>query len=136
MVLLLLGYCALRWGLPAAGHLATPGGPPSSGGAHACPDRVAAAVSGSATLVAAYETPKFLITLCRTADGQIHYDGQVKGKPASDEYHISLPAESTATGYLARNGVYTYEIRANHVIVSRRGEILLDSPLQPVSMPS
>lgn len=86
--------------------------------------------SGS-TLVGAYQTNKHLITLCKASSGQVYYDGQVKGKPADTDNHISLPATSTGAGWVARNGVYTYTIANGAVVVANSGKVVLNETLQP-----
>ncbi|MER5260666.1 hypothetical protein ABTZ99_01120 [Actinosynnema sp. NPDC002837] len=103
------------------------------GGAAPCPwsvGRWLPAGGGGATLVGAYQTGKHLVTLCRTASGQVYYDGQVKGKPADTVNHISLPAESTGGGWEARNGNFTYRVADGRITVRERGSVVLDEPLQ------
>ncbi|WP_167977451.1 hypothetical protein, partial [Lentzea indica] len=114
--------------VPTTGHGSTlVGGTP-------CPAATATWLPGGgsgSTLVAAYQTDKHLITLCRAADGQVYYDGQVKGKPADADNHISLPATSTGAAWVARNGVYTYTIRSSSVVVQKSEIVVLYEPLQP-----
>jgi len=101
-----------------------------------CPVRVARwmpAGGAGAALVAAYQTPKHLITLCRGADGAVRYDGQVKGQLATEEFHISLPAATTPTGYTARNLDFTYEIKGDVVIVTKGTDVISETPLEPAS---
>jgi hypothetical protein len=101
-----------------------------------CPPRVAKWMPGgtsSATLIAAYQTPQHLITLCRGVDGSVRYDGQVKGQLATPEFHISLPARATPTGYTAQNLDYTYEIKGSVVIVTKGLEVISETALQPAS---
>lgn len=113
-------------------------GPSSSGGAETqaansavgCPDVVAGFLpGGAATLIARYQSDKHLITICEASTGQLYYDGQVKGKPSDSVNHISLPASATGQGFIAHNGVYTYEIRGMEIIVSKSGSIILNSSL-------
>lgn len=107
-----------------------PGGgsssPPAASAGTPCPAEAARWLpdGGGAVLEAAYTTPKFTITLCWTAGGQLYYDGQVTGAPADTETHISIPAAPTATGYVAQNGTYRYEIAGAEVIVTHDGEYL------------
>ena len=104
---------------------AAPTGPP-------CPAEVAQWLPGGgsgATLEAAFTTPKFTITLCRTTDDQLYYDGQVTGVPPTGETHISIPATRTPSGYVAQNGSYKYEIAGNEVFVTHGTENLARQPL-------
>ncbi len=114
--------------VPTAGHgsTAASGAPCPAATATWLPD----GGSGS-TLVAAYQTDKHLIMLCRTAGGQVYYDGQVKGKPADSDNHINLPATSTGAGWVARNGVYTYTIANGTVVVANSGRVVLSETLEP-----
>lgn len=82
-----------------------------------------------AVLEVAYTTPRFTITLCRSADGNLFYDGQVTGEAPSSETHISLPATTTANGYVAHNGGYKYETTGLEVIVTRDNVELSRQPL-------
>jgi hypothetical protein len=66
-----------------------------------------------AVLVGMYESDKHVVTLCQDSVGQVWYDGQVKGAAATAENHISKRATKTATGYIAENGLYRYEIDTN-----------------------
>lgn len=98
-----------------------------------CPAATASWLPGGgsgATLVAAYQTNKHVITLCRATGGQVYYDGQVKGKPADTDHHINLPATSTGAGWVARNGVYTYTIANGTVTVAKSGTVVLNEMLQ------
>jgi hypothetical protein len=119
----------------------SPVAPPSVGRsgpstAAACPAQVARWLPSSgagSTLISAYQTSKFLITLCQAPGGQLYYDGQVKNQPPSEESHISLPATATSSGYLARNGAFAYEIKNGIVIVSHQGKVMTEERLQPAS---
>jgi hypothetical protein len=108
---------------------------PSTGSTgSACPSTVARWLPNQGTdavLVKAIQTAKHLITICRLPSGQYYYDGQVKNQPATKDNHITRPASSTATGFTAQNGTYTYEIRGNTVIVSQGGKVIEQLPWQP-----
>lgn len=82
-----------------------------------------------AVLEVAYTTPRFTITLCRSAAGDLFYDGQVTGEAPSSKTHISLPATTTANGYVAHNGGYKYETTGQEVIVTRDNVELSRQPL-------
>jgi hypothetical protein len=97
-----------------------------------CPAEAAAWLPGqSGTLVARYQTTDFLITLCQATDGQLFYDGQVKGQPQGADTHISLVAQVYGDGYVAYNGEYTYQITGGRIVVSKSGTVLRDEVLQP-----
>lgn len=101
----------------------------------ACPYAAAQFLPGGgagATLVKARQTAKHFITVCSTAGGELFYDGQVKGKPADNTNHISLPATATATGCVARNLEYVYEVTGERIVVTSNGEVVLDEALKPV----
>lgn len=83
------------------------------------------------SVVGTYQTDEHLITLCRGVDGVVYYDGQVKGQPATPDTHISLAAQQTATGWVAHNTTYTYEISNGVIIVSNNGQLLYEKPLEP-----
>lgn len=90
----------------------------------ACPTAAASWLPGGgagATLVAAYTTEKHVITVCQTGSGQLYYDGQVRGSAPNTETHISIPAEQTSSGFVARNKSYVYEITGTEVIVTQDG---------------
>ncbi|GLZ43589.1 hypothetical protein [Actinokineospora sp. NBRC 105648] len=86
-----------------------------------CPTEAAQWISGASVLEGSYTTSRHVITLCRDAAGQLHYDGQLIGRAPSADSHISIPAESTATGYTARNKTYLYVITGGEVIVFNNG---------------
>ncbi|MEQ0561229.1 hypothetical protein ABJI51_19250 [Amycolatopsis sp. NEAU-NG30] len=85
---------------------------------------------GTALLVA--QTAKSLITICRTPDGRIFYDGQARGKPVSDDTHIVLPAEASGDGFVATNGEYRYEVGGGRLVVSAGSAVLSDEELAVV----
>lgn len=100
--------------------------------AQPCPPEAAVALPGqTGTLLARYHTTKHVITVCQTSDGQVFYDGQVKGQPPGPQTHISLPAQATADGYIAHNGNYTYQITGGRIVVTNGASVLLDEVLQP-----
>lgn len=120
------------------GKISLPSGTSSAGGTSAgvaCPYAAAQFLPGGgagATLVKARQTTKHFITVCSTATGALFYDGQVKGKPADGTNHISLPATATASGCVARNLGYVYEVTGERVVVTSNGKVVLDEALQPV----
>ncbi|HEU5470846.1 MAG TPA: hypothetical protein VFV67_09350 [Actinophytocola sp.] len=107
---------------------------PGASSAPACPEDVATWLPGSgqsAALVAAYTTDRFTITLCRDEFGQLYYDGQITGEEVSSDTHISIPADETADGFIARNGSYVYEISGLEILITRAGEEIARWELTP-----
>ncbi|MEU3765866.1 zinc finger Ran-binding domain-containing protein [Amycolatopsis keratiniphila] len=88
----------------------------------------------NAELVARYDTGKHTVTICRDSAGSYHYDGQLKGKPTNSDNHISLPAEKSATGFIAVNGEYRYEISGQDLTVKYKGKVQARMRLE--SLPS
>ncbi|RSD15472.1 hypothetical protein [Amycolatopsis eburnea] len=105
---------------------ATPEGKPCPGDAA----RYLPGGQGTALLVG--QTAKSLITICRTPDGRVFYDGQARGQAASGDTHITLPAEASGDGFVAVNGAYRYEVGGGRLVVSAGSEVLSDEPLTPV----
>ena len=101
-----------------------------------CPAAVArwlpAGGSGS-TLVARYDAPLHVVTICQDADGQLYYDGQERGKPANDQYHISLRASRTSTGFEADNAGYRYLISGSELELTNNGAEVTRWPLTPAN---
>ena len=96
----------------------------------ACPADVAATIpdgSGS-TLIAAYDTSEFVVTLCRTSTGVIYYHGRNK-KDTSQQ--ITLLATEVNGAYRAVNSGYTYLVTNKDLIVAHDGTTLLDQRLTP-----
>jgi hypothetical protein len=86
--------------------------------------------TGTALLVA--QTAKSLITVCRTPDGRIFYDGQARGQAASDDTHIVLPAQASGDGFVAVNGDYRYQVGGGRLVVAAGSEVLSDEELTTV----
>ncbi|WP_233226104.1 hypothetical protein [Amycolatopsis sp. CA-126428] len=86
--------------------------------------------TGTALLVA--QTAKSLVTICRTPDGRIFYDGQARGQAASDDTHIMLPAQAEGGGFVAVNGDYRYRVDGGRLVVSAGAEVLSDEELTTV----
>ncbi|MEV6871831.1 hypothetical protein [Amycolatopsis sp. NPDC051128] len=86
--------------------------------------------TGTALLVA--QTAKSLITVCRIPDGRIFYDGQARGRAASDDTHIVLPAQASGDGFVAVNGDYRYQVGGGRLVVSEGSEVLSDEELTTV----
>jgi hypothetical protein len=84
-----------------------------------CPDKVISHLPAGeregAVLLHHYLTQLHDITLCTTGNGAIYYHGEMRDKPSLGS--ITLPAERTATGYVARNKGYTYTIDGSQVTV-------------------
>jgi hypothetical protein len=100
-------------------------GPGRSAAEPACPAEAARWLPGSgsgAVLIEQYDTGQHLVTICRDNSGQYHYDGQLKGKPATSETHISLTASRTATGFQAQNANYLYEIDGMDLRLTKSGK--------------
>lgn len=98
-------------------------GPDGSG--VACPAEAAMWLPGGgdgAVLEASFVSPRNVITLCRTKEGELFYDGRFKGQPVNSTTHMSVLAEPTETGYTATNGDYKYVITGLEVIVTAEGE--------------
>lgn len=137
LVLILLVVVAWYWGPTIVGGLQA--GSSSAAAASSCPARVAVSLpggEGGSVLVAAYETDRFLITVCKIGSGQLYYDGQIKAVTSSADTHITLEAESTTRGFIARNEAYIYEIRDQRIIVKLNGDVLLDEPLRVQDKPT
>lgn len=100
-----------------------------------CPDSVARWLpSGGpgAVLVGAFQTDRHVITLCRAADGQVYYDGQVKGQPADARNHLLLHAVQEGQDWVADNYGYRYRVVGlQRVVVTEGGSVIYDQPLQP-----
>ncbi|WP_410636211.1 hypothetical protein [Amycolatopsis sp. cmx-4-83] len=104
----------------------TPAGKPCPGdAAHYLP-------GGQGTVLLAGQTVKSQVTICRTPDGRIFYDGQARGQTASGDTHIVLPAEASGDGFVAVNGDYTYKVGGGRLVVSAGSEVLSDEPLTTV----
>ncbi|MGW4065037.1 hypothetical protein ACWEGE_42585 [Amycolatopsis sp. NPDC004747] len=86
--------------------------------------------AGTALLVA--QTGKSVVTICRTPDGRIFYDGQARGQAASDDTHIVLPAQAEGDGFVAVNGDYRYQVAGGRLVVSAGSEVLSDEELTAV----
>ena len=78
------------------------------------------------------QTAKSLITVCKTPDGRVFYDGQARGQAASDDTHIVLPAQASGDGFVAVNGDYRYQIAGGRLVVSAGSEVLSDDALTTV----
>jgi hypothetical protein len=111
---------------PSTSTSATPAEKPCPGDAA----RYLPGGAGTALLVA--QTAKSLITVCKTPDGRVFYDGQARGQAASDDTHILLPAEASGDGFVAVNGDYRYTISGGRLVVSAGSEVLSDDALTTV----
>lgn len=111
---------------PSTSTPATPDGKPCPGDAA----RYLPGGAGTALLVA--QTAKSLVTICRTPDGRIFYDGQARGQAASDDTHIVLPAQPSGDGFVAVNGDYTYKVGGGRLVVSAGSTVLSDDELTTV----
>jgi hypothetical protein len=96
----------------------------------ACPADVAGTIpnGGGSTLIAAYDTSGFAITLCTASTGAIYYNGVDRGNPSQ---WITLPARMVNGSYTASNNGYTYLVTKQDLIVSRAGATLIDQALSP-----
>lgn len=111
----------------------TPSTSTSTAGDKPCPGDAARYLpggTGTALLVA--QTAKSLVTICRTSDGRIFYDGQARGQAASDDTHIMLPAQAEGGGFVAVNGDYRYQVDGGRLVVSAGSEVLSDEELTTV----
>jgi hypothetical protein len=111
---------------PSTSTSATPDGKPCPGDAA----RYLPGGTGTALLVA--QTAKSLITVCRTPDGRIFYDGQARGQAASDATHIVLPAQPSGDGFVAVNGDYHYQVGGGRLVVTAGSDVLSDEELTTV----
>jgi hypothetical protein len=120
---------------------APPSAPPSANSpsaSHPCPDNVAEYLpnSGSGAVLIGQYTDDYnhIVTICVIpSTGQYYYDGQVRGQPVNNSTHISLPASQTGSGYVAMNGVYTYQITGTGLIVSKNGTPIRESKLTQIA---
>ena len=106
---------------------------PQASSSTPCPEEVARWLpdggSGS-ELVAGYLADHHIVTICRDSDGDLHYDGQVRGKEPSDQTHISIYATETPTGFSATNNGYVYDITDDVLtVVDDKGNEVLRSDL-------
>ncbi len=103
-------------------------------GKESCPAAVAKWLpggGGGAVLVARHNADRFVVTVCQGTDGQYRYDGLVRGAEATSKTHISLPATSTGTGFVARNQGFRYELTASELVLSNNGKEVSRWPLKP-----
>lgn len=98
-----------------------------------CPSTVAAELPPGAgpgsTLIAAYLSADFEITLCSDATGQVYYHGA--GRVSGNS--ITLPAQYENGAYMAQDGSYLYQVRDQRIMVTNDGEVLVDQPLERIS---
>ncbi|WP_254897269.1 hypothetical protein [Amycolatopsis sp. Hca4] len=87
---------------------------------------------GTGTALLVGQTAKSLVTICRTPDGRIFYDGQARGQAASDQTHIMLPAQAQGDGFVAVNGEYSYKVDGGRLVVSAGSDVLSDEELTTV----
>jgi hypothetical protein len=93
----------------------------------ACPVAAAKWLPGDgagALLVESFVTDRFVITLCRDSAGQLYYDGQLAGTAVDSSTHISIPAEQTSDGFIARNLTYVYDIVGTQETVANHGKVM------------
>lgn len=104
----------------------------ASPAASACPSDVAATIpdGDGSTLINAYQTTGFYVTLCQTASGDDYYFGESK-QDSSEQ--ITLPAEDDGGTYTATNNGYTYQVDGQDLTVTDNGQTLIDQSLAPVS---
>ncbi|OIJ85898.1 hypothetical protein BIV25_42385 [Streptomyces sp. MUSC 14] len=111
------------------------GGASGAGPAPTCPDRIAAELpdGDGAELVKAFRTKNKQITLCRTAAGSLYYYGEFSD---GREKGIAMRANTTSSGYEARNGEYRYVIHDGVVTVYESGRQIGEEQLTPEPSPS
>ncbi|MEA5363551.1 hypothetical protein VA596_28745 [Amycolatopsis sp., V23-08] len=116
---------------PAAPSTSTASSAPSSTPAEKpCPGDAARYLPGGAgTALLVGETAKSVVTVCKTPDGRIFYDGQARGQGASDATHIMLPAQPEGDGFVAVNGAYSYKVGGGRLVVSDGSQVLSDDEL-------
>jgi hypothetical protein len=83
------------------------------------------------TEVTRYDAPLHIVTICQDSSGGLYYDGQEKDKPATSDYHISLPATRTSSGFEAVNNGYTYQITGSVLALSNNGAPVTSWPIEP-----
>jgi hypothetical protein len=121
---------------PALHHLTSAktgaGATQATSTAVACPADVASTITdgGSSTLIAAYDTSEFAITLCTGSTGAVYYNGVDRQNPSQ---WITLPATMANGTYTASNNGYTYQVTHQDLVVSHAGTTLVDQPLSPAS---
>lgn len=106
----------------------------TASGGTACPSEVAQWLPSNgpnSTLVARYNAPMHVVTICEDSGGQLYYDGQERGQPATDKYHISLRAWRTSSGYEADNGGYKYLVSSSELELTNNGAEVTRWPLVP-----
>jgi hypothetical protein len=126
---------------PATGADGSPAAtaPPTAPDAAPCPARVAASLPGdgaASVLVAAYTTDRFLVTLCRAADGTVYYDGQARNRTPSSATRITLPATLVSGCWLAVNHAFAYRVGDGRLTVEENGGTLYSGALTPAADPS
>ncbi|WP_328647080.1 hypothetical protein OHS58_03335 [Amycolatopsis sp. NBC_00348] len=121
---------------PALSAPSSTSAPPSTSSTPAgkpCPGDAARYLPGGAgTALLVGETVKSVVTVCKTPDGRIFYDGQARGQGASDDTHITLPAQPSGDGFVAVNGQYSYQVGGGRLVVSDGGQVLSDDELTTV----
>lgn len=102
------------------------------GGARPCPSAVAARLPAGrgAVLEAGYETSRFRLYYCRTADGRLFYHGVSK---ADSTQVVTLPATAIPGGYEARTTAdgssYLYRVAGGTLTVVRDGAVIRRDPV-------
>ncbi|WP_410592186.1 hypothetical protein [Amycolatopsis sp. lyj-23] len=96
------------------------------------PDAARYLPGGTGTALLVGQTAKSVVTICRTPDGRIFYDGQARGQAASGDTHITLPAEASGAGFVAVNGDYRYQVGGGRLVVTAGSEVLSDEELTTV----
>lgn len=95
-----------------------------------CPPGVARVIPDGthSTLVAAYVTRDYRITLCANSRGRIYYHSVDLRNP---RLHLTVRARPKDGAYIARHDGYVYRVTKHRLIVTRHGKRLLDQTLHP-----
>ena len=98
----------------------------------ACPSHVAATIpdGNGSTLIAAYQTTDYYVTLCQTTSGEDYYFGENK---QDSSLRITLPAHDDNGTYTATNKGYAYQVDGQDLVVTHDGKTEIDQSLSPVS---
>lgn len=110
----------------------TSAGGSASTSAAACPSDVAATIPGGdgSTLIDAYQTTDYYVTLCQTTSGEDYYFGENK---QDSSLQITLQAQDDNGTYTATNKGYTYQVDGQDLVVTNNGQTKIDQSLSPVS---
>ncbi|MBK3576289.1 hypothetical protein JHN63_21195 [Streptomyces sp. MBT65] len=108
---------------------------PDAGAATPCPEAVVSAIGApgtGASLLAAYRSDRFLVTLCRTTAGETYYHGARRGQPESPKTSITLPATKEGSSWVAHNDSYAYRVDSDRLTVLKGEVVQYTDVLEPL----